>query len=156
MSLYMDLLDRVHVMREKNAVSMKARWDTVNTQKVQVGDFVLVDPRIKKKWRAKDVLGERIFSMPGKVIEVNANGNIRVSYKNGSVTPENKPVPNNKFKVVDEDLYNSVDMASILNGLDSSEESEEQVFLSFIHSYSFIHIHSFISHNSGCFTESIR
>lgn len=120
--MYKDLLENVSEMRKRNAVKMKARWDTVNTQQVRIGDFVLVDPRVKKKWRKKDILGERVFSMPGKVIEVNANGNIRVTYKNGSVTPVSSPVPNNKFKVVDEDLYNSVDMASILDDSDDSDE----------------------------------
>ncbi len=89
---------------------MKARFYTKNTQVVKIGDYVLVDPRIKKKWRAKAVLGERIFSMPGIVTEVNANGNILVRYKNGLETPVNKPVPNNQFKVIDEDMYNSVEM----------------------------------------------
>ena len=124
LAVHMDLLERVHEMREKNAAKMKARWDTKNTQTVKVGNFVLVDPRIKKKWRAKAVLGERIFSMPGKVIEVNANGNIRVTYKNGSVTPIRSPVPNNQFKVIDEDMYNSVEMTNF-DEFNSSEDSSE-------------------------------
>lgn len=110
-------------MREKNAAKMKSRFDTVNTQVVKVGDYVLVDARIKKKWRAKAILGERIYSMPGIVSEVNANGNILVRYKNGLETPINKPVPNNQFKVIDEKMYKSVEMSPIEDdGEDRSDE----------------------------------
>jgi hypothetical protein len=102
---------------------MKSRFDTVNTQVVEVGYYVLVDARIKKKWRAKAILGERIYSMPGIVSEVNANGNILVRYKNGLETPINKPVPNNQFKVIDEEMYKSVEMSPIEDdGEDPSDE----------------------------------
>jgi len=83
----------------------------------------LVDARIKKKWRAKAILGERIYSMPGIVLEVNANGNILVRYKNGMETPINNPVPNNQFKVIDEEMYKSVEMSPIED--DSEERSNE-------------------------------
>jgi hypothetical protein len=43
------LIQDVREQREKNAEVMKKRWDTINTQKVKVGDFVLVDTRIVKK-----------------------------------------------------------------------------------------------------------
>ena len=114
-------------MREKNAAKMKSRFDTVNTQVVKVGDYVLVDPRIKKKWRAKATLGERIYSMPGIVSEVNANGNILVRYKNGLETPINKPVPNNQFKVIDEEIYNSVEMSPVEDEDDDEDEQLDEV-----------------------------
>lgn len=47
MEVHSNLIQSVREMREKNAIKMKARWDTKNTQKVAVGDFVLVDPQIK-------------------------------------------------------------------------------------------------------------
>jgi hypothetical protein len=99
-------------MREKNAIKMKARWDTKNTQKFAVGDFVLVDPQINKtkKIKQKRILGESIYSLPGIVLEVNAIGNIRVEYKNGDVTPIDRPVPNNQFKVIDQITFNSIEM----------------------------------------------
>lgn len=136
--MYQELMINVTKMRKRNAEKMKARWDTENTQKVVAGDFVLVDPRIKKKWRKKDKLGERIYSMPGIVLEVNSNGNIIVQYKDGSTTPASSPVSNNKFKVVDESLYNSVEMP-IHAELESSEDSEVSVsfFFSFFFSIYF-------------------
>ena len=103
MEVQSNLIQSVREMREKNAIKMKARWDTKNTQKVAVGDFVLVDPQIKtKKIKQKRILGESIYSLPGIVLEVNAIGNIRVEYKNGDVTPIDRPVPNNQFKVIDQ------------------------------------------------------
>jgi len=123
LDVHANLIQSVREMREKNAAKMKSRFDTVNTQVVKVGDYVLVDARIKKKWRAKAILGERIYSMPGIVSEVNANGNILVRYKNGLETPFNKPVPNNQFKVIDEEMYKSVEMSPIEeDGEDRSDE----------------------------------
>jgi hypothetical protein len=130
LDVHADLIQGVREMREKNAAKMKARWDTKNTQVVKEGDYVLVDARIKKKWRAKAILGERIYSMPGIVSEVNANGNILVHYKNGLETPINKPVPNNQFKVIDENMYNSVDMSPIEED-DSDPDGAEVLFFLF-------------------------
>ena len=111
MEVHSNLIQSVREMREKNAIKMKARWDTKNTQKVAVGDFVLVDPQIKtKKIKQKRILGESIYSLPGIVLEVNAIGNIRVEYKNGDVTPIDRPVPNNQFKVIDQITFNSIEM----------------------------------------------
>jgi len=106
-----NLIESVRELREKNAAKMKARWDTKNTQRVEVGNYVLVDPRAKtKQIKKKAVLGERIYSMPGVVLVVNANGNILVRYKNGEETPIDRPVPNNQFKVIDLETFNSVEI----------------------------------------------
>jgi len=127
LEVHSNLIQGVRELREKNAARMKARFDTKNTQSVKVGDYVLVDSRIKKKWRAKAILGERIYSMPGIVSAVNANGNILVRYKNGLETPVIKPVPNNKFKVIDEEMYNSVEMSPVEDELSEDDQPSNEV-----------------------------
>jgi len=102
-----NLIQDVREQREANAVKMKERWDTVNTQQVEVGQFVLVDPRHRYKVQPKRVLGRPLFFVPGQVIHVNPNGNIGVQWKDGTETPVDRPIPNNKFKVVAEDVFDS-------------------------------------------------
>ncbi len=124
--IHSNLIQSVREMREKNAAKMKSRWDTNNTQKVEVGNYVLVDPRVKtKKIKKKAVLGERIYSMPGVVLDVNANGNILVRFKNGEETPINKPVPNNQFKVIDQEMFNSVEMPVADEESDVENDNED-------------------------------
>jgi len=126
--IHSNLIQSVREMREKNAAKMKSRWDTNNTQKVEVGNYVLVDPRVKtKKIKKKAVLGERIYSMPGVVLDVNANGNILVRFKNGEETPINKPVPNNQFKVIDQEMFNSVEMPDEENDVEDDNEQENNL-----------------------------
>jgi hypothetical protein len=118
--LIADLHEGVRGQREKNAALMKARWDTKNTQQVKASDYVLVDPRKNYKRQPKRVLGERIFSKPAIVKQVNSNGNVHVLFKNGTRTIPSEPIPNNKFKVVSKEIYDSVPM----DGMESEEKSE--------------------------------
>jgi hypothetical protein len=100
------IIQDVREQREKNALSMKRKWDTINTQVVAVGDYVLVDPRTNKK-KKKRPIGEPLYHVPGIVMDVNASGNIVVKWKEGSGYFDTSPVPNNKFKVVSQSVYES-------------------------------------------------
>lgn len=116
------LIEDVREQREKNAATMKKRWDTSNTQPVSVGDYVLVDPRKGKKKRKRG-LGEPLFHVPGIVESVNASGNIKVKWKEGSNYFDESFVPNNKFRVVNKSIYEST-VSSFVASDSSSEESQ--------------------------------
>jgi transposase InsO family protein len=93
--------------REANAEKMKKRWDTNNTQKAKVGDFILTekllyDQPTKHKLRKKRKLGDALFVKPGVVVKVHANGNVSVKWKE---TETVDVVANNKFKVVSKHIF---------------------------------------------------
>jgi hypothetical protein len=116
--IYDALNEDVKEMRDKNAATMKKRWDTSNTQKVNVGDFVLVDTR-RKLTLSKRPLGDPIFHAPGIYIinvyyysqinvvgivtEVFPSGNIKINWKEKDYYDDNI-IANNKFKCVSKEV----------------------------------------------------
>jgi len=63
LEIHDELMQAVREKREQNAIKMKARWDSINTQKVAVGDYILVNPRpIHKKNGEKTHRNALIFS----------------------------------------------------------------------------------------------
>lgn len=105
-----DITQAVREQQEANAKRMKAQWDTKYTQKVSIGDYVLIDIRSTKAVQSKRRLGSPTYSHPGTVIRVDASDNIYVHFKNGDVS--HKAIWNNKFKVINKEIYDATDYPS--------------------------------------------
>jgi hypothetical protein len=127
--MHQEILESTVKERQLLAEKMKMRWDTVNTQKVQVGNFVLTEKhlyeKVKNKIKQKRPLGEPLFVRPAKVIQVSGNGCVVVQFKGTEVRDT---VASNKFKVVPEEIYQSTDYNSDLEKTSSSSECEEPQF----------------------------